>query len=356
MRFRDQNIRYFSTLDGIKVPNVMRVVAWMLVFAITCSVTFLIVTPWVQNASGPGTVTALNPDDRLQPINALVSGRINKWFVRDGSAVKMGDPIVEIVDNDPNLIDRLDSEKAQLVASRDAAKSALETAKIDLNRTYQLFNEGLAARRDYEQAQIRIENLRSQLAEANAAINRIEVSISRQSVQIVKAPRDGVILQVNAGDTATFVSTGQRIATFVPTGVPRAVELYVDGRDVALVRPGSPVRLEFEGWPAFQFSGWPEMAIGTFGGRVAAVDLSAGLDGRFRVLVVEGETAEEKWPDERFVRLGSAARGWVLFDTVPAGYELWRQLNNFPPQFNVGPSDLGSETAQTGSASLSAGR
>ncbi|MEO0412271.1 MAG: HlyD family efflux transporter periplasmic adaptor subunit [Pseudomonadota bacterium] len=356
MPTRAQHIRYFSTLDSIRVPGIMRALAWMLIIAISLAVAFLVFTPWVQSAPGAGSVTALNPDDRLQPINALVSGRINKWFVRDGSVVKKGDPIVEIVDNDPNLIERLDAERSQLTAARDAVANAYKTAKIDLNRTLELFNEGLAARRDYEQAQIRVENMRGQLAEANAALNRIDVSISRQSVQIVKSPRDGVILQVNAGDSATFVSTGQRIATFVPTGVPRAVELYIDGRDVALVQPGSPVRLEFEGWPAFQFSGWPEMAIGTFGGRVAAIDLSAGTDGRFRVLVTEGNVPEETWPDERFVRLGSAARGWVLFDTVPAGYELWRQLNNFPPQFNASQSDIDGDTAQNGLATGSAGR
>ncbi|MEM7568517.1 MAG: HlyD family efflux transporter periplasmic adaptor subunit [Pseudomonadota bacterium] len=356
MYFRDQNIRYFSTLDSIRVPNIMRAVALLIVLAITIAGAFLVFTPWVQSAPGTGTVTALNPDDRLQDITALVSGRINKWYVRDGSRVEKGDPIVEIVDNDPNLIQRLDAERAQLVAARDAVANAYKTAKIDLNRTLELFNEGLAARRDYEQAQIRVENMRGQLAEANASINRIDVTISRQSVQLVKAPRDGVILQLNAGDSATFVSTGQRLATFVPTGVPRAVELYIDGRDVALVEPGSPVRLEFEGWPAFQFSGWPEMAIGTFGGRVAAIDLSAGVDGRFRVLVVEGKTPEETWPDERFVRLGGSARGWVLFDTVPVGYEIWRQLNNFPPQFNASPSDISGQTAANSAAQSSAGR
>ncbi|MEO0851021.1 MAG: RND transporter, partial [Pseudomonadota bacterium] len=41
-------------------------------------------------------------------------------------------------------------------------------------------------------------------------------------------------------------------------------------------------------------------------------------------------------PDESFIRYGAAARGWVLLDEVSVGYELWRQLNNFPPQFPAG--------------------
>ena len=114
------------------------------------------------------------------------------------------------------------------------------------------------------------------------------------------------------------------------------MELFIDGRDVALVRPGAKVRLQFEGWPMVQFSGWPNLAVGTFGGEVYAVDPSAQANGRFRVLVTEDPNAEHAWPEERFVRFGSNARGWVLLDTVPVGFELWRQMNNFPPQLPTG--------------------
>jgi len=337
MPLKEQNIQYFKTLQSIRIPKVMRAVAVMLTVSIVIASLFLVFVPWVQSAAGQGVVTALSPDDRLQDINALVSGRIEKWYVRDGTVVKKGDPIVEIADNDPKLIQRLEQERAQLTAARDAVERAYKTEKLNLDRNKQLYEEGLAARRDYEQSLIAVDNMRSQLAEANAALNRIDVSISRQSVQIVRAPRNGMILRVNAGDTATYVSAGQALARFVPTDVPRAVELYLDGRDIALVHQGAPVRLEFEGYPAFQFSGWPEATIGTFGGQVAAIDLSASTDGRFRVLVTEREDGVDPWPDERFVRLGSSARGWVLFETVPVGYELWRQLNNFPPQF---PSEI----------------
>ncbi|HBS34813.1 MAG TPA: RND transporter, partial [Parvularcula sp.] len=102
------------------------------------------------------------------------------------------------------------------------------------------------------------------VAEVEAELNRADVNISRQSAQIVRAPRDGVILRVNAGDAATFVDAGQEVASFVPAGVARAVEIFIDGRDVALVKPGAKARLQFEGWPAVQFSGWPSVAIGTF--------------------------------------------------------------------------------------------
>ena len=293
----------------------------------------------MQTTAGAGVVTALNPNDRLQQINALVSGRIDEWYVRDGSIVRAGDPILKIADNDPQLIERLESERAQVQAKKDATLSALATAEIDLRRMQDLFNKGLAARREYEQAQIAVQNMRGRVAEAEAELNRAEVNLTRQSAQIVRAPRDGVILRVNAGDAATFIEAGKEVASFVPTGIERAVEIFIDGRDVALVKAGAKARLQFEGWPAVQFSGWPSVAVGTFAAEVVAIDPSADASGRFRVLLVERTddiNPESRWPDEQFVRFGATARGWILLETVSVGYEIWRQLNNFPPSMPSG--------------------
>lgn len=332
MAYREQDIGYFKTLHAQRVPRVMRAIGWIILIGVMMAVAFLTFTPWTQTTSGFGTVTALNPNDRLQEINALVPGRISEWYVRDGSHVNVGDPIVEIVDVDPQLLTRLEAERSQVVAKLEAAETAVQTAEIDLRRMEDLFNEGLAARREYEQARIRVEELRARVAEAAAELTRADVNLSRQSVQIVRAPRDGVILRVFAGDAATFVRAGDVVATFVPDNAERAVELFIDGRDVALVSEGAEVRLQFEGWPAVQFSGWPSLAVGTFGGRVSAVDPSAQTNGRFRILVTEETVDTPPWPTERFVRFGSTARGWVLLEEVSIGYELWRQMNNFPAE------------------------
>ena len=348
MPLREQHIHHFRTLASIKMPRTIRVVAWILSVGAMAVFAFMWLTPWVQTAAGTGSVTALNPNDRVQEINALVSGRIQEWYVRDGMRVEQGDPIVRIIDNDEQLLQRLESERGQVMAKLAAAETAAATAELDLNRMRDLFNQGLAARRDFEQARIAFEERRTGVADAAAELNRIDVSISRQSVQLVRAPRDGVILRVNAGDAATFVSAGDPIASFVPENVERAVELYVDGRDIALISPGARVRLQFEGWPAVQFSGWPSVAVGTFGGKVVAVDPSAIAGGRFRILVTEDTSETPPWPEDNFVRFGSSARGWVLLETVPVGYELWRQLNNFPPEF---PAGTGTGAGATQSAS-----
>jgi multidrug efflux pump subunit AcrA (membrane-fusion protein) len=330
MTSHEQYLSHFQTLSVQRIPNVMGVIGWVIGIALITAACFLVFVPWVQTTSGFGTVMALNPNDRLQEINALVPGRIQEWFVRDGSHVAVGDPIVRIVDVDPQLIERLQSERGQVMAKLNAAETAAETAEIDMKRMKDLFDEGLAARREYEQARIRVEELRSRVAEAAAELNRVDVNLSRQSVQIVRAPRSGVILRVFAGDAATFVKAGDVVASFVPDNADRAVELFIDGRDVALVRPGAPVRLQFEGFPAVQFSGWPSVAVGMFGGVVSAVDPTAQNNGRFRILVTEDPDFPEPWPDQSFVRFGSNARGWVLLNQVSAGYEIWRLLNDFP--------------------------
>ena len=99
-------------------------------------------------------------------------------------------------------------ERLQVEAKLEAASSAMQTAEIDMRRTRNLLDQGLAAQRDYEQARIKVEELRSRVAEAGAELNRVDINMSRQSVQLVRAPRDGVILSVNGGDSATYVRTG----------------------------------------------------------------------------------------------------------------------------------------------------
>jgi len=336
MANRKEDMAHFTTLASIRVPRIMRVVFMLVLAAIVVSVAFLVYVPWVQTTSGSGVVTTLSPNERKQDINALVPGRIEEWYVRDGSSVKKGDPIVRIADIDPNLIERLQSERRQIDLQLQAAKSALATAEIDVRRSRELFEAGLAARRDYELAQIKVADLQGKVASAEADLNRADVGIARQSEQIVRAPRDGFIQSLNAGDAATFIKAGDVLATFVPDGAERVIEIFIDGRDVALVRPGDQARIQFEGWPAVQFSGWPSVAVGTFGGRVIAVDRSAQIDGRFRVLIAEEKLEGLGWPEERYVRFGAAVQAFVLLETVPVGYEIWRQLNNFPPQLPAG--------------------
>lgn len=323
---------HFRTLASLRPPRVGVAVAWLVTIGIGAALAVLFLVPWLQTAQGQGQVVALDPGDRAQDVTALVPGRVERWFVHDGQHVERGAPIARVVDLDPDLLTRLAAERGQIEAEIAAVTQSQRVAGIDVDRNRQLFAEGLASRRDYEQSQIKVADAAAKLAESRAKLNRIDVQVKRQSAQLVRAPRDGRIQNLNAAAGGALVTAGTPLATIAPERIERAVELMIDGRDVPLLRPGGPVRLEFEGWPAIQFSGWPSVAYGFFDGRIRTVDATANAQGLFRVLV-EPAPGKPAWPARSFVRLGGKVRGWVQGQTVSVGYELWRQLNDFPLEF-----------------------
>ncbi|MFB0874809.1 MULTISPECIES: efflux RND transporter periplasmic adaptor subunit [unclassified Sphingobium] len=331
MTIEPAQLTHFRSLARLRPPKVAIVVAWLILLGLCLAVAILFV-PWRQTAQGGGQVISLDPDDRPQQVSSLVDGRVQRFFVRDGQLVEAGDPMVQVVDVDPDFLTRLAAEKAEVEAQIAAIEQARAVASIDVGRTGQLFSEGLAARRDYEQTQIKVADANAKLAEARAKLKQIEVRQRRQSAQIVTAPRDGRVQDLNAAAGGALISAGTILAMVAPEKIERAVELYIDGRDVPLVDQGRPVRLEFEGFPAFQFSGWPAFAIGIYDGQVRSVDPTPRADGLFRVLV-EPMPGKPAWPERRFVRQGGKVLGWIQGDNVTVGYELWRQLNDFPLNF-----------------------
>ena len=326
---RPEYIDRFETLESIEIPSATRTLAGVVVLSILLLAAFLAFVPWVQTATGTGRITTLDPSQRTQGIAVPVGGRIMSWHVRDGMHVRKGDPIVEIADVDPRLVERLQAERAAIADQYEAARVAKETAEINAERQRGLAEDGLSSDRAFESATIRYKELKAKEAAILAELNKVDVKIARQTTQLVTAPRDGTIVRLHAGDSATLVQPGQTVATLTPSGAALAAEIYVSGLDAPLIVPGRKLRLEFEGWPAVQFSGWPSVAVGTFGGIVATVDPSVSPNGLFRILVTEDP--DDPWPDERYLRFGSQVNGWVLLNTVPVGYEIWRQLNRFPP-------------------------
>lgn len=171
---------------------------------------------------------------------------------------------------------------------------------------------------------------------AKKELSEIEGKQAQFDSRVVVAPRDGIILRIMANDDADMLKEGDPLFTIVPETSDRAVELWVDGNDIPLVTPGREVRLQFEGWPAVQFAaGWPSAAFGTFGGQVTSVDAADNGKGKFRILVRPKE--DEAWPSEQLLRQGARTNGWVMLSEVSLGYEIWRQLNGFPPVFDAPP-------------------
>lgn len=149
----------------------------------------------------------------------------------------------------------------------------------------------------------------------------------------VPAPRTGYIQKWYGLEQSNTVKEGDPLFVIVPQTKDLSVEMKISGNDMPLVREGDHVRLQFSGWPAVQVVGWPSVAVGTFGGRVNRRFPTDDGMGNFRIVVTPEKFFEgdDDWPDETTLRQGVRANGWVLLREVALGYEVWRQLNGFPP-------------------------
>ncbi|MEN9845060.1 MAG: hypothetical protein RIS36_207 [Pseudomonadota bacterium] len=304
--------------------------AAMLVFLmIIVSVLAMVFAPWTQNVKGFGKVSAYSPDERQQSLTSPVDGIIRQWFVFEGTRVKKGQSIVDVADIDPDIISRLERERAAQQVKLDAAQNAVDTSRKNLERQRTLVTSGLSSQRAAELAELEYAKYLSEVSSASAELARIETKLARQASQSIVAPRDGIVHRILAPQGGVMVKAGQELALIVPETASRAVELTVSGNDAPLLSVGRRVRLQFEGWPAVQFAGWPSVAVGTFGGVIGVIDPGAAEDGTIRVIVFPDQG--EEWPDANYLRQGVRVIGWVLLDTVRLGWELWRQFNGFPP-------------------------
>jgi multidrug resistance efflux pump len=219
---------------------------------------------------------------------------------------------------------RTETERARSVF--EAARSEVHALRSDESKVR---HDAVAAISD---AHASTTTAHADIASATADLLRIETRLARQGAQHVAAPSNGTVLQVTARQGGDVVKAGETLAQFVPDTNEQAVELWIDGNDVNLVRAGAAVRLQFEGRPAIQVSGWPSASIGTYGGTVAFVDAHDDGAGRFRVVVLPAEDSRQ-WPARADLRQGTRATGWVLLREVRLGYEVWRQFNGFPPEW-----------------------
>jgi multidrug resistance efflux pump len=219
----------------------------------------------------------------------------------------------------------------------DVAESDLESAKLDVIAAQNEYEGKLDERTQKQrEAETKVDYARAMKQDAlgksatiRKEIRELEVKQKELDRLVITAPRDGTVFRLLVFERGQLMKKGDPLFTIVPDTTDQAVEMWVSGNDIALVRPGDHVRLQFEGWPAVQFAGWPSVAVGTFGGQLVTIDATDDGTGKFRVLVKP--VAEEPWPSERFLRQGARANGWVLLSQVPLGYEIWRQLNGFPP-------------------------
>lgn len=208
-------------------------------------------------------------------------------------------------------------------------------AEIEIERVQAEFLDKI------NKAESELNNTLSEQFETMAELSKLKneyvnQEIRRQQYSIL-APQAGFVIKASQAGIGETVKEGEPVCTIMPQSSDVAVEMYIRAMDVPLVSRGRKVRVEFDGFPALQFSGWPSVSVGSFGGHVEVIDFVNTHPGEFRILVVP-DPSDEKWPSQ--LRVGSGTKGWVMLDNVPVWYELWRQLNGFPPSLYKEPGDI----------------
>lgn len=153
----------------------------------------------------------------------------------------------------------------------------------------------------------------------------------RSGMYYITAPQNGQITKAKKAGLGEMIKEGEMLVEIIPDKIDYAIELFVAPVDLPLVSINQPVRFVFDGFPAIVFSGWPKASYGTFAGRVVAIENAVSNNGKFRILVKEDEEEEKKWPKE--LKIGTGTQGIALLKNVPVGYEIWRNINGFPPDF-----------------------
>jgi len=258
----------------IRAPASLRRVAWTLGIAAPLLVLLLLLLPWQQAAQGTGRVIAFSPMERQQSVEAPVKGMIDHFFVMEGQSVEEGDPLVELRDPDPELMDRLgrqrdasqnaynaveaqirsyeakrvaeEAGRALVVAEYDAKigalqrkrvgeESVLDTALRNLARLRTLAAEGIASTREVEVAQMKSDKARA----AVGALGR-EIASVRQAQSKAAAAVDAKIASVQAD----LENARSKLASAQEKVVDRDVKVSRQARQRVLApRAGTVLRL-----------------------------------------------------------------------------------------------------------------
>lgn len=265
-------------------------------------------------------------------------------------------------------------------ADYQQAKVALDIARIQLQRADTLYRQGIEPRQELENKQQKLQEAQAkavysenkvQESDNELKVTRLELSnvtneynskiakalsdrfstvsdmynaegelnktriqyenyAQRSQYYYIVAPQDCYITKAIKPGIGETVKEGDAIVSIMPADFAIAAELYIRPMDLPLIEMGSEVRFIFDGWPAFVFSGWPNQSVGTYKGKIVAIDNTVNEKGEYRILAA-ADPSDRPWPDA--LRPGSGARGIALLDHVPVWYEIWRKLNGFPPDY-----------------------
>ena len=274
------------------------------------------------------------------------------------------------------LQNKLKAEQAELTA----VNNELKIAQDQLNRQNKMYEEGLVSLTQLQQRNVSYQNalakktsaenklaqtqqeITAQNIEQNAVIQEYTEKLSktegdrfqsmgqvagstgdiaklenqvatykvRKGLYYILATQDGQITQLTKAGIGEIVKDAETIGIIVPKNIDYIAEIYVKPVDLPLIRENQKVMLTFDGFPAIVFSGWPNSSYGTFSGKIIAIENSISENGLFKAIVAEDKT-QKRWPPN--MKIGTGASGIAILNDVPIWYEIWRNINGFPPDY-----------------------
>jgi len=304
-----------------------------------------------------GKVTALN-----NQIEALANGRILKLeqarnkLLQSKLKVKSDSIDLEAAETNLRIAERQYERMVQLQDEGLFALTDVEEKKLKLQETQAKIisqeNKLLASKNEVINATIEINSVQAEYVDkiskaesdmrtaqssqfdSEAQVTKLENELTnyemRNDLYYIRATRSGLVNRMLKAGLGETIKEGEELVSVMPKIYDKAVEMFVAPIDLPLVHKGEKVRIQFDGWPVIIFSGWPNASYGTYGGVVFAIENFMSTNGKYRVLLIQ-DPDDQAWPDE--LRVGSGTNTIALLEDVPIWYELWRQINGFPPNF-----------------------
>lgn len=226
---------------------------------------------------------------------------------------------------------KLQETEAKLISQENkllASKNEVINAQVEISRVNASYADKISkAQSDKFTAQSSQFDTEAQVSKLDNQYSNYQM---RNDLRFIKAPFDGYINRAIRGGVGQTFKEGEALVGMMPAQIDLAVETFVEPIDLPLIKLGAKVRVQFDGWPAIVFSGWPDITYGTYGAKVVAIENFISDNGKFRVLLAPDQD-DFDWPKD--IRAGSGAYTMALLEDVPIWFELWRQLNGFPPNY-----------------------
>ena len=208
------------------------------------------------------------------------------------------------------------------------SKNELINSKIELNSIEADYRDKIAKASSEKYSAL------SGKYDTDATINKLKNQYSnyqvRTSLYFILAPQDGYVTQAKQVGLGETIKEGDDIISIMPATYDLAVQMYIKPIDLPLFEKGQKVMIQFDGWPAIIFSGWPGISYGTYQGEVLAMDNFISPNQMYRILV-KPINNDHPWPEQ--LRVGAGVSAITFMKDVKVWYELWRQINGFPPDY-----------------------